>query len=143
MIFRPIVLAALLIPSTAFAETVMVVDAWMPPSPPAAMSHAAYVTLHNQGGTPRVLTGGAADGYTMTHLHHSAETAGVATMTMIHQIEIPAGGMLLMKPGGLHVMLMGPDAPVSEGDVVPLSLTFANGDVMSIDAEVKPRDFES
>lgn len=143
MMLRPLVLATMLIPLPAFAESVMVMDAWVPTSPPTATAHAAYVTLHNHGSMPRTLISVAADGYAMAHLHQSEETDGVATMSMVHQIEIPAGGMLMMKPGGLHVMLMGPDAPTVDGDVVPLSLTFANGDILEIDAQVKPRDVQS
>lgn len=140
---RPIVLAAMLIPLPALAEPVLAVDAWVPTAPPTAMAHAAYVTLHNKASSPRILMGVSAEGYAMTHLHQSAETDGVATMTMLHQIEIPAGGYLTMKPGGLHVMLMGPKAPMAEGDTVQLTLTFANGEIMVVDAQVKPRDAES
>lgn len=143
MMFRPIVLAAMLIPLPAFAEPVMAVDAWVPTAPPNAMAHAAYITLHNQGESPRILMGVSAAGYAMAHLHQSDEIDGVATMTMLHQIEISAGGILTMKPGGLHVMLMAPKAPTAEGDTVQLTLTFANGDVMMIEAEVKPRVSES
>lgn len=141
--FRLVVLAAMLLPMPVFAEDLIVVEAWVPAAPPTAMAHAAYVTLQNRGAEPRVLVGVRADGYAMSHLHESRETDGIATMTMLHQVEIPAGGMLLMKPGGLHVMLMGPDAPNPTGDFVSLTLTFTNGETQTIDAAVKLRDAES
>lgn len=143
MIFRPLALAAMLLPFPAIADDLVVVDAWVPAAPPTAMSHAAYVTLHNHGDAARVLTGASADGYKMTHLHESKESDGVATMAMLHQITIPAGGMLMMQPGGLHVMLMGPQNPVAEGESIALTLTFENGDTMMVDALVKQRDAES
>jgi len=137
--FRPVLLASLLLPLPAFAGDLMVSDAWVPMAPPAAPTHAAYVSLHNHGAEPRILVGVSAEGYGMVHLHESKETDGVMTMSMLHQIEIPAGGMMMMKPGGLHVMLMGPKGPVAEGDTVPLMLEFANGDKMPVNALVKPR----
>ncbi len=143
MMFRPIVCAAMLIPLPALAESVTVVDAWVPMAPPTAMAHVAYITLQNDGTEPRVLTGVNADGYAMSHLHESRETEGVATMTMLHQIEIPPGSILMMKTGGLHIMLMRPEAPIAEGDLITLSLTFANDETVTVDAPVKARDAES
>lgn len=143
MMFRPLVLAAMLMPLPALADGIMVVDAWVPAAPPTAMAHAAYVTLQNDGTEPRVLTGVSAAGYAMSHLHESRETDGVATMTMLHQIEIPPGAVLTMKTGGLHIMLMRPEAPIAEGDLVTLSLTFTNGETVTVDAPVKARDAKS
>lgn len=140
MMFRPAILAALLLPSPAFASDLMVSGAWIPTAPPAAKTHAAYLSVHNHSDTPRVLVKVSAEGYGMSHLHESKETDGVATMSMLHQIEIPAGGMLMMKPGGLHVMLMRSKTPITEGASVPLTLEFANGDTLTVDAEVKPRE---
>lgn len=143
MKLKSLAVAAMLLPLPAFSDSLMVLDAWVPTAPPATMTHAAYVTLHNHGTSARVLTGVAAEGYRMSHLHQSGETDGVATMTMLHQIEIPAGGMLSMKPGGLHVMLMHPKSPIADGSSVPLVLTFANGETLTVDAIVKPIDAES
>lgn len=140
MMFRPMLLAAFLLPLPALAGDLMVSGAWVPTAPPSASTHAAYISLDNHGEVPRVLVKVRAEGYKMTHLHESKETDGVATMSMLHQIEIPAGGKLAMKPGGLHVMLMGPSAPVLTGTLVLLTLEFANGYTLSVNAEVKPRD---
>jgi copper(I)-binding protein len=141
--FRISAVALLMLPMAAFAEELSISGAWVPIAPPGSRAHAAYFTLHNTGATPRVLVGIAADGYAMTHLHESKETDGVATMSMLHQIEIPAGKALTMKQGRLHIMLMGPDAPVAQGDVVQLVLTFADGETIAVSAEVKSRDYES
>ena len=141
--FRPLLTAALLLPMSVIAQDVMVVDAWVPMAPPTTRAHAAYLSLRNQGTTPRVVVGVHADGYAMAHLHESKDTSGVATMTLVHQIEIPAGGLLSMKPGGLHVMLMGPQAPTKNGDKIALTLTFADDQTLTFDAAVRPRDAES
>ncbi|MEP5153052.1 copper chaperone PCu(A)C [Planktotalea sp.] len=136
-------LALLMLPMAAFADGLSVSEAWVPTAPPGAGAHAAYFTLHNDGAVPRILVGVAADGYAMSHMHESKEADGIATMAMIHQIEIPAGKTLTMAPGGLHVMLMRPDAPLASGDIVQLKLTFVNGETLVVSAEVKSRVFES
>lgn len=138
--FRPVLLSTLFLPLPALAGDIMVSDAWVPTAPPSAPTHAAYISLHNHGAEPRILVGVKSEAYGMVHLHESRETDGVMTMSMLHQIEVPAGGMMMMKPGGLHVMLMGPKEPVAEGDTVSLILEFANGDKMPVEAMVKPRD---
>lgn len=135
--------AAMLFPLAAFADNPLEAEAWIPTAPPMAMSHAAYVTLHNTGAVPRVLTGVSSDAYAMSHLHESKEASGMATMSMLHQIEIPAGETLSMQPGGLHVMLMSPKSPVVEGDSVTLTLSFANGETLTVEAMVKARDYGS
>ena len=142
MMFR-VMLASFLLPLPALAGDLMVSDAWVPTAPPSASTHAAYISLHNLSSTPRTLIKISSENYGMVHLHESKETDGVSTMSMLHQIEIPAGGMLMMKPGGLHVMLMGAKSAVEEGAIVPLVLEFANGEQLKVDAEVKPRDHSS
>jgi len=61
------------------------------------------------------------------------------TMTMreVDSIELPAGEMVELKPGGYHVMLMDLQAQVKEGDEVPLTLTIENKDGSRQTLEVK------
>lgn len=75
----------------------------------------------------------------MVHIHKSEEKDGVATMSMVEQIEIPADGMLAMKPGGLHIMLLGPKSTVNLGDEIKITLNFEDGTSVDINALVKKR----
>jgi copper(I)-binding protein len=143
MTLKALLCASMLFPLTAFAESPLEAEAWIPTAPPMAMSHAAYVTLHNADTVPRILTGVSSETYAMSHLHESKEASGMATMSMLHQIEIPAGETLTMQPGGLHIMLMSPKSLVAEGDSVMLTLNFANGETLTVDAMVKARDYGS
>lgn len=143
MTLRALLCAAMLLPMSAFGDSALTAEAWIPAAPPMSMSHAAYVTLQNADTVPRVLTTVSSEIYGMAHLHESKETAGMATMAMLHQIEIPAGGTLTMEPGALHVMLMHPKTTVVAGDRVALTLTFANGEVVLVDAIVKAGGYGS
>jgi copper(I)-binding protein len=50
-------------------------------------------------------------------------------------LPVPAGGQLVLKSGGFHIMLMNPKVTV--GQTVPLTLTFSNGATVTVDAPVK------
>lgn len=134
------VLAALMLPSVACAGGLTVADATIPLAPPGAMAHAAYFTLTNEGGTDRELIGVAADGYAVVHLHRSEEKDGIATMSAVDLIRLAPGQSVTFAPGGLHVMLMRPEAALHAGDSVTLTLEFANGERLSVPATVMARD---
>ena len=117
----------------------MVMDPWVPLAPPAAKAHAAFVMIHNHSDNPKTLISASSKNYKMVHIHQSEEKDGIATMSMVEQIQIPAGGMLTMKPGGLHIMLMGPKTPVNIGDEIPVTLNFEDGTSVELKALVKKR----
>lgn len=126
-------------PMVALAEELTVSNAFVPLAPPKAMAHAGYFTLTNTGKTARSLIGVSAAGYALSHLHQSAEADGVATMTMVHQVDIAPGQSIAFEQGGLHVMLMRPEASLSEGGTVVFTLEFANGETLPVAATVMKR----
>jgi len=53
------------------------------------------------------------------------EMAGmVMKMRPLAGLDIPAGQSVTLKPGGEHIMLMGLNGPLREGQSFPLTLTF-------------------
>lgn len=130
----PIVLA--LIPGPLWADGLTATDPIVPLAPPGAMAHAAYFTLTNTGSTSRRLIGVQADGYAMAHLHRSEDSNGVATMSAVHQIDLEPGQSVVFAPGGLHVMMMHPSAPLAVGGRVEVTLHFDDGETLLIAADV-------
>ncbi len=145
LLLHPIIAATTLgmFATSSMGGELMVIDAWSPQAPPAASTHAAYISLHNMGETPRVLVAVSSTHYAMAHIHQSKETDGVSSMMMIDRIKIPVGAVLSMKPGGFHVMLMRPKSAMNIGDKLPLSLTFENGEILNIDVIVKDHNAAS
>ncbi|MGV6850076.1 MAG: copper chaperone PCu(A)C [Marinibacterium sp.] len=129
--------AILALPVAAMADGITIRDPMVPLAPPSARAHAAFMTLTNDGDTARHLVGASAPGYAMTQIHESRETDGIATMSEVNVIEIAPGQTVVFKPGGLHVMLMRPETPVSEGDVVEVTLEFADGTSQTVLAPVR------
>ena len=54
----------------------------------------------------------------------------------VADIDIKAKGEAVLQPGGLHVMMIDLKAPMKEGDVVPITLTFDDGSSKAVDAKV-------
>ena len=52
-------------------------------------------------------------------------------------IEVPAGGQVELKPGGYHVMLIGLTRDLNAGDKFPVTLEFASGAKLQVEAEVR------
>ncbi|MEM7670633.1 MAG: copper chaperone PCu(A)C, partial [Pseudomonadota bacterium] len=100
--------------------------------------HAAYFTLANSGEAPRQLIGVSAEGYAMAHVHKTEVKDDIATMSSVDLIEIAPGQTVAFEQGGLHIMLMRPEAAKAEGDTVSLTLEFANGKTLSVAAKVMP-----
>jgi copper(I)-binding protein len=61
------------------------------------------------------------------------------TMTMreVASIELPAGEMVELKPGGYHIMLIDLVAPLEVGDEIELTLTFEKAGDRTVTAEVR------
>lgn len=90
----------------------------------------AYFGLENKGDAADRLVSASSPVAKSAELHNHVMEGEVARMRHVDAIEIPAGGSEVLKPGGLHVMLMGLNEPLQEGQMFPLTLTFENaGDV--------------
>lgn len=128
--------AAFLCPTLAIAGDIIITDAFVPLAPKGVMAHAAYMEVTNTGETIRSMIGVKAPDYAMAHIHQSMEKDGVATMMSMHQLDIKPGQTVVLEPGGLHVMLMKPVAPLETGGSVALEVQFANGETIPVTATV-------
>ncbi|MEL6264846.1 MAG: copper chaperone PCu(A)C [Pseudomonadota bacterium] len=123
----------------ARAGGLAVSDAWIALAPPNMRAHAGYFTLTNAGETAVLVTGVAAEGYVRAMLHESRMSDGVMSMVHLDAIEVAPGASVAFRPGGLHLMLMGPGGPQTEGASVPITLTLGDGTTLSVEAEIRRR----
>ena len=120
----------------AGSPAITVSDARIPQ--PAGPNGAAYMTLTNEGdGDDRLVAvdTAAADS---AELHESALDGGVMSMRPVDGIPVPAGGRVLLEPGGFHVMLLNARPDLAVGDTVTLTLTFDGSGEQTVEAEVIP-----
>lgn len=102
-----------------------------------AKAGAAYFTLVNLGAEADRLIGVATPRAKMASLHHSVMDQGVMKMLPVAAIEVSPGEPAVLRPGGLHVMLMGLKAPLIEGESFPLTLTFEKAGSIEIEVMIQ------
>lgn len=132
--------AALLTGAVAQAAELQVSEPWVALAPPGAHATAAFMELRNPGDEPVDLVAADADGFQVVELHRSVNENGMHRMIQQERITVPAGGSVRLAPGGYHVMLIGIQRELAEGESVTLELTLGDGSRLSVDAPVTPRE---
>lgn len=62
---------------------------------------------------------------------------GMMTMREVGSIELPAGKMVMLQPGGLHIMFLDLAGPLELGSSFTATLTFAAADPLKVTFEVR------
>lgn len=124
--------------AAAMDGTIMVEDAYAFSASPSAKSGAAFMMLMNHGEEDDRLLSASSGAAQRVELHSSAEDdAGVVRMAPIEDgIDIPAGGSAMLARGGDHVMFMGLNGAFTDGDTVPVTLTFEKAGEITVDIPV-------
>jgi len=117
--------------------SIEVTDAWARAMPAGAKTGAAYVTVANKGTTDDQLIGVSAPIAAEAQLHTTITDNGVMKMRPVSAIDVKPGASVTLKPGGLHLMLMGVKQPLVEGQSFPLTLTFAKAGKIETMVQVK------
>lgn len=109
----------------------------------AGMGHggansAIYMTLKNGTDAADRLVSAQADVAKTIEIHETVMNGDVMQMQPVAGgLEVPAKGQVELKPGGYHVMLIGLTRDLNEGEKFPVTLTFASGATLKLEAEVK------
>ena len=136
MRIRSILLALLLLAPSAWAAPaastpkagcLSIEDGWirLPPAPRPML--AGFGRIINRCADARELVAVRSPRFGEVSLHETRMVDGVSRMRGIERLPVAAGGEALMQPGGLHLMLMQPDAVLAEGERVPLVLVLEDG----------------
>lgn len=123
--------------TTDAGAAVTVSDAWVKAAD-SGMS-AAFGTLRNDSSAPITLVSATSPASSMLQLHETVSDASGA-MVMKEKdggFVIPAGGELVLQPGGNHIMLMDLTAPLKAGEEARFTLTFSDGSTAAFSAPVK------
>ena len=118
------------------ADNVSVQDPYVRLAPPNAAATGAFMVIRNTGDQDVKVVKADNPVSKATELHTHLNEGGVMKMRPVPAIEIKAKGEAVLKPGGLHVMMIDLKAPLKEGDSVPITLTFDDGSSKQVDARV-------
>lgn len=105
--------------------------------PPGAPASASFMTLKNSSNETIKITSADSAVSKVVELHTHTNDNGVMRMRQIPFIEIPANGTTELKPGGLHIMLIGPHEPLKKGQTVKVTLQFEDGSQKQVSMPVK------
>lgn len=119
------------------ADALSISDAWVKAAD-EGMS-AAFGELTNDSDADVTVVSAETDASTMVELHETVEN-DAGEMIMREKsggFVIPAGGSLLLEPGGNHLMLMGLTGPLEAGAETAFVLTLSDGSTLEFAAPVK------
>ncbi len=136
LLFLPII--SLLWVACGSSEQITVSDLWGRPSPGSADNAAFYVTIHNSGSELEELVAVDIDICGQTELHESSfDENNVMSMQHVEKIAVPSGETIHLEPGGLHIMCIDRQANLEPGDLIPITLQFANYGELLVEAEIR------
>ena len=98
------------------------------------------------GGFMKIIDQGAADQLISAsspvadevQLHTMSMEGNTMQMRQVKAIDVPATGVVELKPGGLHLMFMGIKTPLKAGDLIPVKLKFAKAGEVEVKLPVQP-----
>jgi periplasmic copper chaperone A len=117
-----------------------VTQAWSRPTPPAATVGAVYFSISNMGSKADLLLAVSSPIAARVELHDSRNVRGVVEMRELTSVPCPAGASVVSEPGGLHVMLIGLNRPLTAGAAFPLSLRFRDAGILTLQIPVVNRE---
>jgi iron complex transport system substrate-binding protein len=117
------------------ASAIAVEHAWARPTPPGIAVGAGYLELVNSGAADRLLAARSPRA-ARVEFHASTLEDGMARMSALAEVPVPAGTRVRFAPAGLHLMLLGLTAPLAPGERVPLTLVFAGAGAVATELEV-------
>ncbi|WP_028459248.1 copper chaperone PCu(A)C [Chloroflexus sp. Y-396-1] len=98
---------------------------------------AAYMVLVNNSTNADAIVKAESDVAKTVELHNVIMENNVMQMRQVEAIEVPANGQVELKPGGYHVMLIGLNRDLKEGEEVVIKLTTRSGKTIEVKAPVR------
>ncbi|EKU31388.1 copper chaperone PCu(A)C [Alcaligenes sp. RM2] len=124
-------------PVRALSTQVHASQCWVRMMPEPTPS-AAYLELENKGEQSVAVTGASSLSFGHVMLHQTSESEGMARMSHVSEVEIPAGGVLSLKPGAFHVMLGQAKEDLALGERIILSIHLSDDTQVQAECELRP-----
>jgi len=110
---------------TVTTNTIKIEDAYTRATAPGQQVAGGFMKIENKASAPDQLVSASSPAAGEVQLHEMSMEGNVMKMRQIKDIAVPAGGVVELKPGGLHLMLMNIKAPLNAGETIPVKLKFA------------------
>ncbi|PYE89339.1 copper chaperone PCu(A)C [Phyllobacterium leguminum] len=104
---------------------------------PGAKVGGGYIKLDNKGGEADRLVAATSPAAKRVEIHEMTMENDVMKMRQLKDgIDLPAGGTVELKPGGMHLMFMDVIKPFKKGDTVPVTLQFQKAGTVDVTFKV-------
>jgi periplasmic copper chaperone A len=119
------------------SQIVNIKQAWSRATPKGSPVAAGYLTIENQGGLPDRLVEVHSAFARKVEVHTTTVENGVTSMKPVDGgLVIPANSSVTLQPGGNHLMFVGINAPLAEGEQVTVELFFEKAGKITASLEV-------
>ena len=112
-------------------------DGWVRLTPGGMPMHAGFGRIENFCATPVKIVGASSPSYRSVELHESRIEGGVSRMRPVPELRIAPDNAAVLKPGGLHLMLMQPTSPLKPGSRVAVEFELSGGGKLLGEFEVR------
>lgn len=139
--FAAVLLVLLSAPAAAeMAEIgdISIRDAWVRASIGSAPNSAAYMVVETSGDQPDRLVGASSPAADQVQMHAHVMDGDIARMRPVEAIEVAPGEPTLLQPGGLHLMLVGLQQKLTEGESVAVTLRFEEAGEVTLEVPILP-----
>ena len=121
-------------------NSIAIKGAWMQLGPPSQKNTAAFMVVENHSSKELTLLSASSDICKVVELHKMENVNEMMKMQKLDKVIIPANGQTEFKPGGYHLMIIGLNRPLKDGEEVEIKLQFANAIQKTIRVPVKNRE---
>ena len=118
------------------AAPLVISDPWIRAMPESSRVIPVFFKLHNASAQDRVLVA-IKSGHGKVEIHQTLASGNLMKMQPIDALPIAAGEQVMLKPGGYHGMMSQFTQGVpQEGELVPMTLVYANGEEQEVRVKV-------
>jgi periplasmic copper chaperone A len=111
---------------------------WTRATPAGASTAAGYLKVINNGKQADKLVAASTEAAAQVEIHEMSMENGVMKMRQLKDgIEIEPGATVELKPGGAHLMIIGPKEPFKAGTMVKGTLTFEKAGAVPVEFKVE------
>lgn len=132
-----VLLGSVLSPACARDCAPQVREGWVRLIPGGMPMQAGFGRIENPCAMPVMIVAVRSPAYASVELHETRTVAGVSRMRAVAELRIAPDAAAVLKPGGLHLMLMQPHAPLKPGSKVAIEFELQGGGVLRGEFEVR------
>jgi copper(I)-binding protein len=112
-------------------------NGWVRLVPGGMPMHAGFGRIENSCAMPATIESASSPSYGSVMVHESRIVNGVSEMRMLQELRIAPDDAAVLKPGGLHLMLMDPTSTLKPGSHVAIDFALKDGRHVLGDFEVR------